>query len=423
MRISGPANSPLTRESLYELVWSEPMLKVAEYFAVSSSYMARVCTHLNVPRPERGYWAKLAVGKAPKKPPLPDVPPGFNSVITLSGQVIKVKKPLPRPPSTTRKRRVKPLLERPMQHPLLAGAKEQFEAGRLSYEGEYLKPFKRILVDFAVSKTGLDKALEFANNLFLSLEDYGHRVTLEAPGGCFRRFEVDEHEVPKKRQGYFHNNLWSPSRCTVVRIGTVAIGLTIIEMSEEVEVVHVGGKCIRKEDYIPPKRGEVYSWSSTKVFPTGRLRLQAYSPYSTADWVTNWGESSKRNLTDQVRAIVRELERSAVEIARLVEEGERKAELQRQQWEIEKARMNKVEAERRAIKAHQESREEILQIIDAWTKANHMELFFQDAEQRAANLGPEERTRLIDRLKLARNLTGSKDALELFLTWKSPNER
>ena len=36
----------LTREALYELVWSEPMLKVAARFGVSSIYMARVCTLL-----------------------------------------------------------------------------------------------------------------------------------------------------------------------------------------------------------------------------------------------------------------------------------------------------------------------------------------------------------------------------------------
>jgi len=52
---------PLTREQLYTLVWAEPMIKVVARYGVSSSYMARVCTLLNVPRPERGYWAKLEV--------------------------------------------------------------------------------------------------------------------------------------------------------------------------------------------------------------------------------------------------------------------------------------------------------------------------------------------------------------------------
>jgi hypothetical protein len=43
------------------------MINVAEKFSVLGSYMARVCSVLNVPRPERGYWAKLEVGKAPDR--------------------------------------------------------------------------------------------------------------------------------------------------------------------------------------------------------------------------------------------------------------------------------------------------------------------------------------------------------------------
>ena len=72
------------RDALYALVWSEPMIKVAAKFGVLSSYLARVCTLLNVPRPERGYWAKLAVGKAPP-PPLPVPLPGdvLGSVSSL----------------------------------------------------------------------------------------------------------------------------------------------------------------------------------------------------------------------------------------------------------------------------------------------------------------------------------------------------
>lgn len=34
--------APMTRESMYALVWSEPMLKVAAWCGVSSSCMARV---------------------------------------------------------------------------------------------------------------------------------------------------------------------------------------------------------------------------------------------------------------------------------------------------------------------------------------------------------------------------------------------
>ena len=61
----------ISRERLYQEVWSEPMTSVALKYKVSASFLARVCTWLNVPRPQRGYWAKLAVGKVTKRPPLP----------------------------------------------------------------------------------------------------------------------------------------------------------------------------------------------------------------------------------------------------------------------------------------------------------------------------------------------------------------
>lgn len=82
---SPTVQEPLTREALYALVWAEPMLKVAIRFGVSSSYMARVCTLLHVPRPERGHWAKLAVGKASRPPALPDVRPGDHLAWSRDG--------------------------------------------------------------------------------------------------------------------------------------------------------------------------------------------------------------------------------------------------------------------------------------------------------------------------------------------------
>src|SRR5258706_5550603 len=95
---SHPRREPLTREALCELVWAEPMLRVAARYAVSSSYMARVCNALNVPRPERGYWAKLAVGKASARPALPDARPGDEVAWSPDSAQASVPRPLPRPP-------------------------------------------------------------------------------------------------------------------------------------------------------------------------------------------------------------------------------------------------------------------------------------------------------------------------------------
>ena len=63
--------SELTREQLYHLIWSQPATKVAEEFGISGVAVAKHCRKLNIPRPYRGYWAKLVFRHKPKKTPLP----------------------------------------------------------------------------------------------------------------------------------------------------------------------------------------------------------------------------------------------------------------------------------------------------------------------------------------------------------------
>jgi hypothetical protein len=113
--LQSSVDSALTREALYELVWSEPMLRVAARFGVSSSYMARVCTLLNVPRPGRGYWAKLTVGKAPKQPALPEPRPGDELVWVRDGTQQRRARPLPGPPKEKRRQRRDPSAPRPVR--------------------------------------------------------------------------------------------------------------------------------------------------------------------------------------------------------------------------------------------------------------------------------------------------------------------
>jgi hypothetical protein len=417
----------LMRDELYALVWSAPMLKIAARFNVSSSYMARVCTHMNVPRPERGYWAKLAAGMVPPILPLPDSQPGDQLAWSRGGTDIEVARPLPRPPSEIPKRRTKSKTAHTTRHPLVEGARGYFEASRFLHETGYLKPDKKVLIDLVVTKAGLDKALTFADQLFSLFEEGGYRVVFAPKDEHFCRAEVDEHEVPRKKpDNRYYNNLWSPWRCTVVYVGTVAIGLTIIEMAEEVEVRYINGKYVRVQDYVPPKRSRYeyqHTWTTQKDYPTGRLCLQAYSPYPRARWVKRWQAAKTSDLGSRIETIVKELEQAASDIARLVEEGERQAKLERQKWEAEQERWRHEEEERRANEARKKSRDELLQIINDWGRATRIEQFFWDAEQRAADLGDDERLRLLERLKHAREMAGSIDALKRFMMWRAPDER
>lgn len=416
--------SPVTREALYELVWSEPMLKVAKRFEVSSSYMARVCTHLDVPRPERGYWAKLAVGKAPVKPALPEALPGNELVWARTGDERVFNRPRHKLPAAPRQKRTETRRPLPAIHPLIVGAKPLFAAGRLSWDIGYLKPAKRLLPDLAVTQTGLDKALSFVNLLYLALEEAGHRVVIAPQGEQLQRAEFDVYDPPGGRNRY--NNLWSPQRSTVVYIGTVAIGLTVIEMAEEVEARYVNGKYIRLTDYVAPKRGRYAidsGWTSKHSFPTGRLLLQAYSPYQRAKWKAEWRESRDHPLVDRIPTLVKDLKRAVPELIRLIEEGERQAEIERQKLEEQWAQWRREEEERRITKALKDSTDELHQVIGLWSEAKRQEAFFLDAEHRLAELPTEVREAGLERLRKARALIGSVDALELLHHWKSPQER
>jgi len=117
----------VSRDEMYRLVWSEPMVRTAKRFDVSGSYLARICTLLNVPRPARGYWAKLAVGKAPAPTPLPAPRPGDPLRWSPDGERVPPSKPKapPRGRSATTVR-----IARNQIHNLIRGARTHFENGR-----------------------------------------------------------------------------------------------------------------------------------------------------------------------------------------------------------------------------------------------------------------------------------------------------
>src|SRR5262245_32915392 len=95
----------ISREQLYEQVWAEPMTTVAARHKVSSSFLARICTRLNVPRPPRGYWAKRRVGQRVSHPSLPDAAPGHELEWAPGGGVFRASpRPLPKPPAKRTRR-------------------------------------------------------------------------------------------------------------------------------------------------------------------------------------------------------------------------------------------------------------------------------------------------------------------------------
>ena len=75
----------LTREELYELVWSEPRTTLAKKFGVSDVWVAKQCALAHVPMPAAGHWAKLRNGGAVRRPALPMRLPAQLPTVSVGG--------------------------------------------------------------------------------------------------------------------------------------------------------------------------------------------------------------------------------------------------------------------------------------------------------------------------------------------------
>lgn len=424
---TGPnVSEPVSREQLYEMVWKLPMLRIAEQFGVSSSYMARVCTELRVPRPPRDYWAQLEVGRAPERPALPVARPG-DMVSWSVGSTVGSR---PTSGAFTHRDTTSDQMPRLRRspaaapHELVASARPLFLKTRDVHDDGLLRPFKRLLVDVVVSEATLDAALDAANRLFKAIEDGGHRVTFAPANSRMRRAEFDVREVPPRTD--YYPRPWSPDRPTVAYVGTMPIGLTLFEMTEQVEVVYVKG------DYLPV-RGlsaeqlrrykEPYHWRSQRQVASGRLCLQAYSTHWRVGWTRQWRESKAGQLTSLVPQVVEELERAAPELAARVAEAEAKAEAERIAWEAQRQR-EREEAERaRRAKTFVDARKDLLSAIDVWDEAERIRAYFAAAQSAILAMPEADRLVMTDRLDKARAVLGNDDPLSLLRKWRAPEER
>lgn len=338
--------------------------------------------------------------------------------------------PAPRAPDPSQEISSRARKDRPAIHPLVAGVEPLFlkaRERRYSYllpGGEHLVPFKKTLPDILVTRETLTRALAVANELYLTLEDRGHRVILSPPGIRFHRAEVDLREKGGREQ--WSRDAWRPVRLTFVYVGTLPIGLTLYEMTEEVETLWIGDKKVRASEVPAQTRRRLPTYQSQPRkddLASGRLCLQAYSPDGRVKWQKQWVESKRGDLDSRLLSIAKELEGEAPRIVTLVEKGRQEAEQERIRWQEEMREGRRKDEEERRVAAREASRKDLLSIVESWALAARIDAFFNDAKARLQGLGAERQAALRPRLEAARAMLGGVDALARLEAWKSPEER
>ena len=428
-----PVSTPkmVTREELYTLVWSQPMTKVCKQFGVSSSYMARVCTILNVPRPPRGHWQKLAVGKAEPAEALPEALPGDQTVWNEKGGPLPAPaRPHLREPSSPRPLR-RPGKPAEGTHPLIRGTIGEFRRSRPGNRDGYLRPFKKLLPDVIASDATIERALEVASKFYNELEAAGARVVIAPGDQRWSGMPIDEREEPKddrQRHHYYQSSLWSPLRPTIAFFQDTPISIAVLEMTEPVLLRYVGHDkghegYIRETEYQanPRKFRYDHGWTTTKDLPCGRLRVVAFSSEGVK-WSKAWQEKGAITIDASLHRIAWEIRAAIPEIVILVEEARRQAEIRHQEFLAAEDRRKRLEDRRRVQESIKTSREALGQVIERWAERMAVERFLNELARSIEQLPDEERVVMAERLKLAKEFMGTVDALDFFRAWKTPWE-
>jgi hypothetical protein len=168
------------REELYKDVWEQSLTKLQSKYCVSAVAIGKVCRRLRVPLPGRGYWAKLAVGKAVRKPPLLEFK---DAPVVHRMKTVSAPKPTP-DSSDPELAKIAEVESRPMplrteQHSLVASSAAVLRRAGIDEYGRIKPPVERLCLHARVSKEVLDRALVLMNTIVFALEENSFPVKVE----------------------------------------------------------------------------------------------------------------------------------------------------------------------------------------------------------------------------------------------------
>jgi hypothetical protein len=365
----------LTRQELYEMVWSKPMSSLAKDFGISDVALAKRCREVDVPIPYRGYWARKAAGQMPPQLLLPkyrrsmpaaDGEAGTRKSLAVSKPVIRegaepgVRFGLPRNPLVGPEESAASVKEQAFYRQLgLLGVSPASAipdtCAVVRRTARYKKHPQRTALKFArgenqgpvlhlrVSVSLLDRALLFADHLLRTVQALGWRFA-----------------APPAPATDPHRQTWrapEPGPNLGPIIGQLFIGDIPIEFHIEEAVRRLSAD-------------EREAAPSSAYEPTGRLRLVLSRPYFQRDLKGSWWDRGCTRLEDLLPEILWTFHQLA---ARLL-----KARVER-----EEAERRRQEHERRALELsirrghHEKLVAELERQAGAWSRARHLRRYLR----------------------------------------------
>jgi hypothetical protein len=337
----------VTRKQLYDLVWSEPMRRLAMRYGISDVGLAKICRKHNIPRPPRGYWAQKEFGKAPLQVTLPN-PSDDCKIVLRDPEECRISSPILREvveqkKAEVEKQEAKIEVAESLRgsHSLVSQANQELQVAETD-DNHLIIPPKGTPLDIRTSKTSLRRALLITDALLKALEQRGYDV---APGPAVQILDVRVH----------------------------------FNISEALDTQREQPKDHDLDGYY--EFG--HSRFNTKRAPSGRLALHIND--ADAYWACgcrkSWRDAQKQRIEDRLNQFVAGLVSFAARKKEHDAEQERRAEQERQEQHRREEEAQRRAEKRQLIQAEQKQVDLLMQQANCWSASQNLRSYIEARKQ------------------------------------------
>lgn len=333
------SNAILTRQELFDLVWTKPATHIAKDFGVQPAMVLKACSLLNIPRPTTGHWVKLEHGQAVAKPALPPAGPKTPGS-TSFGALIGRHKRMPRVDSPPVAATAAGEGETIKWHPAVQKTRVAHRGGGVDYKyGTINSKPEFPTLNLSATRDSLDRAYLILNRLAWSLEEQGFTFLSPDKGGLLIRL------------------VYSATDTEIA-----------FQLREEVERY--------ERELKPEEKGKdpIYIWNRWRYRATGRLRL-LISEYHPERVQKSWGDGKNTKLEDKLA--------DAAPGFVICAQGKHAQKLEwdarQRRWD-EEARIREEEAARK--RKEQERRNVLIAAAKKWKESAELQAFRSACETR-----------------------------------------
>lgn len=318
-----------TRQELYDLVWSEPLIRIAKKYNISDNGLRKICKKMDIPLPDNGYWQKVNYNKPVNRKKLPISYNGPNEIKLTD----RNEENITNPAATG----VKSILK----------SYETIDQSIFRVPERLTNPDKLIIA--AQRTLTSKKTSEWSRWL---VNTYSEEISIKvAPASVSRALRIMDTIIKVLRfKGY---DLIVGSRETYAVIEGEKIEIALREKLRVEKVVEKNG------------------WNTNKYYPIGQLILRVDRTYRSKEFV-----DGEKSLEEKLPSIIAEIEYRGQK-----EKEERiKHEIRRKQEE----ERQRIEKERKARKDKEiQDFKNLLHESKSWHKSVILDNYIKEVEKRA----------------------------------------